>query len=113
MLETLITIPARRIVMNVAYWLRFLRTSRTRSLPAWPRSSRVILARRLNRARRNSAENGMKPKVGIEPRRSSQPRAPMKYADFGLAPRRFSAKSMRKTTQITLSYSSQQVPLGG
>ena len=50
-------IPASRIVMNVAYWLRFLRTSRTRSLPAWPRSNRLIRASRLRRASRNSAVN--------------------------------------------------------
>ena len=59
--------------MNVAYWPRFRRTSRTRSLPAWPRRSRVIRASRLRRARRNKAVNGMKPKLGIEPSRSSQP----------------------------------------
>ena len=37
MLATESTIPASRMVMNVAYWLRFCSTSRTRSLPAWPR----------------------------------------------------------------------------
>ena len=89
--------------MNVAYWPRFLSTSRTRSLPAWPRSRRVIRASRLRRARRNSAVNGMKPKLGIDPSRSSQPRWPMKYARFGLAPARFIPKSIRKMTQTALS----------
>ena len=87
MLATLSTIPASRIVMNVAYWLRLWRTSRTRSLPAWPRSSRVIRASRLRRARRSRAVSGMKPKLGIDPSRSSQPRWLTKYARFGFATR--------------------------
>ena len=97
------TMPASRIVMNAAYWLRLRRTSMTRSLPAWPRSSRVILARRLSRNRRSKAVARKKPRLGIDPSRSSQPRAPMKYARFGLAPRRFNPKSMRKMTQAALS----------
>ena len=103
-LATLSTIPASRIVMNVAYWPRFLSTSMTRSLPAWPRSRRVIRVSRLRRASRNRAVNGMKPKLGIDPSRSSQPRWPMKYARFGLAPVRLNAKSTRKITQTALSY---------
>ena len=70
-----------------------LETSRTRSLPAWPRSSRVIRVSRLSRARRNRAVNGMKPKLGIDPRRSSQPRWPTKYARFGFEPREVHTRS--------------------
>ena len=47
---------------------------------------------------------GKKPKLGIEPRRSSHPRAPTKYARFGLEPVMLYAKSIRKITQTALSY---------
>ena len=42
--------------------------------------------------------------LGIEPIRSSQPRWPMKYARFGFDAAMFIAKSIRKMTQIALSY---------
>ena len=48
---------------------------------------------------------GKKPKLGIEPRRSSQPRWLTKYARFGLDPVMLYAKSIRKTTHTMLSYS--------
>ena len=89
--------------MKVAYWLRLASTSITRSLPACPRSSLVIRARRLRRARRNRADAWKNPKAGIDPMRSSQPRWPMKYARVGFARTRFIAKSIRKMTQTALS----------
>ena len=103
MLAMLRTMPASRIVMKVAYWLRLASTSITRSLPACPRSSLVIRARRLMRASRNNAVAWMNPRAGIDPIRSSQPRSSMKYARVGFARMRFIAKSSRKMTQTALS----------
>ena len=86
MLATHSTMPAARIVMNVAYWPRLSSTSLTSALRFWPPISLRMRASRLRRARRNSAVSWKNPKLGIDPRRSSQPRWWMKYADLGLAP---------------------------
>ena len=86
MLDTQRTVPAARIVMNVAYSPRFSTMSRTSSLRALPRSRRAIRASRLRRASRSNALSWKKPKAGIEPSRSSQPRWWMKYWRFGREP---------------------------
>jgi hypothetical protein len=61
-------------------------------------------ASRLIRASRSRAVYLKMPSVGIEPRRSSQPRSRTTYSRLGCDRERFKAKSIRKTTQIMLSY---------
>lgn len=91
---------------------RFRSTSAASSFLFLPRSSRVMRASRLIRASRSRAvylkmpRVGIEkmPRVGIEPRRSSQPRWRTTYSRLGCDRARFKAKSIRKTTQIMLSY---------
>ena len=84
MLAVASTMPASRIVMKVAYWLRLAEHIDDEVLAGLAPQQRVIRASRLRRARRNRAADWRNPKVGIDPRRSSQPRCLMKYAALRL-----------------------------
>ena len=89
--------------MKVAYEPRLSSTSLTSACRFWPPNSLRMRARRLRRASRNSAVSWKKPKLGIDPSRSSQPRWRMKYADLGRAPVMLYVKSIRKITHTALS----------